>query len=90
MWPVSISLLFPNYFVEDIISHIKKTGKKILEDVLLIDIYSDENIGKDNINYTFRLIYRDIAKTLKDSDIQETHIKLLKSVESKYSSKQRV
>ena len=67
----------------------KKSGKKLLEDVNLVDIYSDESLGKDNISYTFRLSYRDQSKTLKDSDIVELNNSIISNVENKYLAKIR-
>ena len=52
------------YLVSEIISQIKKSGKKLLEDVNLIDVYDDDSFGKELISYTFRLSYRDSEKTL--------------------------
>ena len=79
----------PNFLIDVIISSIKKSGKKILEDVNLVDIYSDESLGKDNISYTFRLSYRDHNKTLKDSDIAELNNNIISNIENKYSAKIR-
>ncbi len=77
------------YLVKEIISQIKKSGKKLLEDVHLIDIYDDDNFGKEFISYTFRLSYRDSAKTLLDSDIVDLHDEIVEIIENKYSTKLR-
>ena len=61
------------YLVNEIISQIKKSGKNLLEDVNLVDIYDDNNFGNEFISYTFRLSYRDSEKTLLDSDIAFLH-----------------
>ena len=74
------------YLVSEIISFIKKTGKSLLEDVSLIDIYSNKNIGEQNISYTFRIVYRDKEKTLKESDISNLHENLIKKIEEKYTT----
>jgi len=85
-----INLIFnKKYFINEIISSIRKSGKKLLEDVNLVDIYSDESLGKDNISYTFRLSYRDHNKTLKDSDITELNSNIISNIENKYSAKIR-
>jgi len=60
-----------------------------LEDVNLVDIYSDESLGKDNISYTFRLSFRDQNKTLKDSDVSELNAEIISNIENKYSAKIR-
>ena len=60
-----------------------------MEDVNLVDIYSDESLGKDNISYTFRLTYRDQNKTLKDTDINDLNNNIISNIEKKYSAKIR-
>jgi len=78
------------YLVSDIFSHIKKTGKKLLEDVNLIDVYEDDDdFGNEFISYTFRLSYRDKVKTLLDSDIADIHEKIIETIENIYSTKLR-
>tara|TARA_Y100001970_G_scaffold251851_1_gene325083 strand:- start:732 stop:3194 length:2463 start_codon:yes stop_codon:yes gene_type:complete len=84
-----ISLIFKKgLLVEDIISEIKRQGKKLLEDVFLIDIYTDKNIGDKNISYTFRLSYRDKDKTLMETDIYDLHNNLIAVLENKFKAKQ--
>ena len=83
-----INLIFNNKFqISEIILFIKKSGKNLLEDVALIDIYRDKSLGKDNLSYTFRLAYRDPLKTLKDSDILELNKKIIQKIENKFSAK---
>ena len=77
------------YFINEILLFISKSGKKLLEDVVLVDIYTDESLGNDNISYTFRLTYRGQNKTLKDSDITELNNSIISNIENKYSAKIR-
>ena len=85
-----INLIFnKKYLINEIITSIRKSGKKLLEDVNLVDIYSDESLGKDNISYTFRLTYRDQNKTLKDTDINDLNNNIISNIEKKYSAKIR-
>ncbi len=85
-----INLIFnKKYFINEIMSSIRKSGKNLLEDVNLIDIYTDESLGKENISYTFRLSYRDNNITLKDSDINELNRNIISYIENKYSAKIR-
>ena len=44
-----------------------------MEDVNLIDVYDDDDFGKEFISYTFRLSYRDPDKTFLDTDIASLH-----------------
>jgi len=77
------------YLVSQIVSQIKKSGKNLLEDVNLIDIYDDNNFGNDFISYTFRVSYRDSEKTLLDSDIFDIHESIVEKIEEKFSTKLR-
>ena len=86
-----VNLIFKKkYLIEDIILDIKKNGKKLLENVQLIDIYNDQNIGEDYISYTFRISYRDKIKTLMESDIHDLHHNLISEIEKKYQAKQKI
>ena len=77
------------YLIKDIISLIKKSGKDLLEEVNLIDIFKDGNFGNEFISYTFRLSYRDSKKTLLDSDISELHQNIILNIEKKFNTKLR-
>ncbi len=78
-----------NYLVSEIYSQIRKTGKGLLEDVNLIDVFEDENFGAEFISYTFRLSYRDTKKTLVDSDIASIHENIISGIEKKFHTKLR-
>ncbi len=77
------------FLISDIISQIRKTGKNLLEDVYLIDVFEDIKLGDDYISYTFRLSYRDKDKTLLDSDITSTHSDIISKVEKSFNTKLR-
>ncbi len=77
------------YLISQITSEIRKTGKNLLEDVNLIDVFEDTNLGEDLISYTFRLSYRDKDKTLLDSDITSIHSNIISNVEKSFETKLR-
>ena len=77
------------HLVSEITSEIRKTGKNLLEDVNLIDVFKDINFGEDFISYTFRLSYRDKDKTLVDSDILSIHSNIVSKVEKRFKTKLR-
>ncbi len=77
------------YLISEITSEIRKTGKNLLEDVNLIDVYKDINLGEDFVSYTFRLSYRDKDKTLLDSDISLIHKNIISKVEKRFNTKLR-
>ncbi len=85
-----INFIFNKKFlISDIISQIRKTGKNLLEDVYLIDVFEDIKLGENNISYTFRLSYRDNDKTLLDSDIKLTHSSIISKIEKSFNTKLR-
>jgi len=85
-----INFVFSKKFlISEIISQIRKTGKNLLEDVYLIDVFEDIKLGDDYISYTFRLSYRDKDKTLHDSDITSIHSNIITKVEKSFNTKLR-
>ncbi len=77
------------YLISEITSQIRKTGKNLLEDVSLIDVFEDAKFGDDHISYTFRLSYRDKEKTLLDSDITSIHSNIISNVEKCFNTNLR-
>ena len=77
------------FLISEITSQIKKTGKNLLEDVNLIDVFEDIKLGDDYISYTFRLSYRDKNKTLLDSEIKSIHENIISKVEQNFNTKLR-
>jgi len=77
------------YLISEITSLIRKTGKNLLEDVCLIDVFEDIDIGEDFVSYTFRLSYRDKVKTLLDSDISAIHSNIISKIEKSFDTKLR-
>ncbi len=85
-----INFVFSKKFlISEITSQIKKTGKNLLEDVYLIDVFEDIKLGEDYISYTFRLSYRDKDKTLLDSEIKSIHSSIISKVEKSFNTKLR-
>ena len=85
-----INFVFSKKFlISEITSQIRKTGKNLLEDVSLIDVFEDINLGEDFVSYTFRLSYRDKDKTLLDSDISLIHSNIVSKVEKSFNTKLR-
>ncbi len=85
-----INFVFSKKFlISEITSQIRKTGKNLLEDVNLIDVFEDSKFGDDQISYTFRLSYRDKEKTLLDSDITSIHSNIISNVEKSFNTKLR-
>ena len=75
--------------ISEITSQIRISGKSLLEDVSLIDVFEDINLGEDCISYTFRLSFRDKDKTLLDSDISSIHSNIISNIEKCFKTKLR-
>ncbi len=85
-----INFVFSKKFlISEITSQIRKTGKNLLEEVNLLDVFEDTKFGDDHVSYTFRLSYRDKDKTLLDSDITSVHSNIISNVEKCFNTKLR-
>ncbi|MFA6141970.1 MAG: phenylalanine--tRNA ligase subunit beta [Candidatus Omnitrophota bacterium] len=73
----------------DIISLIESKGATILKDVRLVDRYAGKQIPDGKISLTYRLEYRDNAKTLEDKEVLGVHSDVLRSLEEKFGAKLR-
>lgn len=51
---------------------IKKSKEKTLVDFELFDVFQGEKIGKDRSSFGVRLIFQDLSRTLKDSQIEKS------------------
>ena len=68
----------------DIVGIAKKTGKKLLQDISLFDVYENEKqLGANKKSYAVSFIFEDATKTLKDKDIEKVMNKLITTYENK-------
>ena len=67
----------------------KDAAGAILSDVRLIDRYAGKQIPDGKISLTYRLEYRDPARTLEEKDISAVHSNILHSLEEKYGARLR-
>ncbi len=68
----------------DIANIAHKTGKKLLKDINLFDVYqSEEQLGKDKKSYAVSFIFEDSSKTLKDKDVDKIMKQLIETYEGK-------
>ncbi len=69
---------------EDIAGIARKTGKKLLKEVNLFDVYKNEKqLGKDKKSYAVSFIFEDSSKTLKDKEVDKIMQQLIRSYEEK-------
>ncbi len=73
----------------DVITVIKAAAGPMLKEAKLIDRYKGKQIPEDKISLTYRLEYQDLAKTLEEKDVAETHARVLSSLDGKLGAKLR-
>ena len=73
----------------DILALIKQTGKKILVDISLFDLYMDEAIGLENKQLAFKLTFCDSEKTLESADVEKVIKSILNRLDFTYQAKLR-
>ncbi len=66
--------------IGSVLNAIKATPSRLLEKVMLLDLYKSEQIGKDKKNATFRFFYRDIEKTIALETVEKEHTRILGAV----------
>lgn len=68
----------------DIVAIAKKTGKKLIKDINLFDIYENEKqLGEGKKSYAVSFIFEDPSKTLKDKEVDKVMNQLIGAYESK-------
>jgi len=69
---------------QDIADIAHKTGKSILKEVNLFDVYeNEEQLGVHKKSYAVSLIFEDATKTLKDKEVEKVMSKLIETYEGK-------
>ncbi|HNT34288.1 MAG TPA: phenylalanine--tRNA ligase subunit beta [bacterium] len=69
-----------------ILDAIRKTGKAMLESVVLFDRYRGKQVDADRCSLAFRLVYRSPEKTLTEEEVNARHEKILKMLERDYNA----
>lgn len=72
---------------EDIAAIAGKTGKKILRDVNLFDVYeNEEQLGAEKKSYAVSFVFEDKTKTLKMKEVDKIMDQLIKAYETQLSA----
>ncbi len=75
---------------DDIALIARKTGKKILKNINLFDVYkNEEQLGKDKKSYAVSFVFEDVTKTLKDKEVDKIMNQLIQTYETKLGAKIR-
>ena len=68
---------------------IKRSGGRLLTDVEVFDVYTGDNVGKDEKSIAYALTFNDPTKTLTDEEVTQVFNKIISDVESKLGAKLR-
>lgn len=68
---------------------IRESATEILESIKLFDIYRGEQVGENKKSLAFTLTYRSEQRTLKEEEVLEVHVAVLKALEEKAGAKLR-
>ena len=69
-----------------LMNQIKKSGGRLLTDIDIFDVYTGDNVGKDEKSVAFSLTFADNNKTLSDEEATEVFEKIIKDVETKMNA----
>lgn len=72
-WTITLPAGLP---IELILKAFKAAPSRLLEEVILLDLYKSEQIGKDKKNATFRFFYRDREKTIAFETVEREHARI--------------
>lgn len=68
----------------DIVGIARKRGKKLLKDINLFDVYeNEEQLGTGKKSYAVSFTFEDVAKTLKDKEVDKVINDLIREFEQK-------
>lgn len=74
----------------DIVAIARKTGKKLIKEINLFDVYENEaQLGKGKKSYAVSFIFEDPSKTLKDKEVDKVIGKLMQAYEQKLGAEIR-
>lgn len=83
-WTISLEEKTP---IGTLLEEMRSFDSPILEEVILLDLYQSEKIGKDKKNATFRFRYRDQNKTIEAEEIEVEHKRLTQHIAEKLGNR---
>ena len=73
----------------DILNTIKETGKRMITDISLFDLYTGENVNEDEKSLAFRIVFEDSTKTLETQEVDKAVEKILDRLNKLYNARLR-
>jgi len=74
---------------KEIMDVIKKSGGRLLTDIVVFDVYEGDKIGSDEKSIAYNLKFEDSTKTLTEEEVMNVFNKIITDVESKLNAKVR-
>ena len=74
---------------KDIEMVIKKSGGSLLTNIEVFDVYTGDNVGKNEKSIAYSLTFNDTKKTLTDEEVTEIFNRIINDVEKKINAKLR-
>ncbi|MCR1935362.1 phenylalanine--tRNA ligase subunit beta [Clostridium tepidum] len=75
--------------VQEIENIIKNCGGNILESIHLFDVYKGKQIPEGKKSIAYSIVYRNSQRTLKDSEVNKVHDKIVRTLEYKLGAQLR-
>ncbi len=76
-------------FARDIMTVIRNSGGKLVEDVFPFDLYKGKNIADNKKSIAFRIIYRSDKNTLTDDEVDKVHNRVVKKITEEFKAELR-
>ena len=74
---------------KEITDAIKKAGGKLLDSIEVFDIYTGDNVGKDEKSIAYSLTFKDDTRTLNEDEVMDIFNKIIDVVETKLKARVR-
>lgn len=59
--------------IADVLNVLRSISSRLLDQVTLLDLYRSDRLGKERKNATFHFVYRDLAKTVSQEEVDREH-----------------
>lgn len=82
-WTLTLKNSIP---IQNVFDWIHAVRSNLLEEVVLLDVYTSDKLGKDCKNVTFRFTYRDAKRTVAQEKVDADHARIMGYVTEQISS----
>ena len=82
-------ILDKDIMADSVTSTIKRAGGRLLSDIKVFDVYTGENVGKDEKSIAFSCMFEDNSRTLTDEEVMTVFNNIIEKVENTHNAKLR-